>query len=134
VLMDPAGNRPVEADREAVPVDGPDLVEQDVVRELEARREELDRRRVQEDRTLAVDEQVVARNEARVPGEEAFFGRRVDGRIGFGNEDSIVAIDRDGRRTDLDGQGHGRMIGYVAMRLGWAARSAWTRPREAARA
>ena len=114
VLVDPARDRSIHPDRERVAVDLPDVVEQRIVRELEARREELDRRGVQEDGPLAVDPQLVAGDEPRVAGEEAIVGPADDAAIRLADEEAIVAIDRDRGRTDLHRKRHPRMIGAAS--------------------
>jgi hypothetical protein len=111
VLVDAAGHRPVEADRQGVAGDRADLVEQVLVRVLEARRVELDRRRIEQDRPPPVDVEVVAGHEPGVASEEPFLGTDLDPPIWLADQDPVVPIDRDRRRADLDGQGHGRMIG-----------------------
>ena len=68
VLVDALVDGPVEPDRERLAVDRADVVEERLVRVLEAGREELDRRGVQEERPVAVDPEVVARRSAACRG------------------------------------------------------------------
>ena len=106
VLVDAARHRPVDADAQGVAVDEAGVVEERIVRVLEAGREELDRGRVEEDRPAAVDPQLVRRDEPGVAGEEAVVRAAGDPPVGLADEESVVAVDRDRRWADLDRERH----------------------------
>src|SRR3954468_22870098 len=89
-----------------MPVDDALVVEERLVRVLERGREELDRGGVQEERPAAVEPQVPGGDEARVAGEEAIVPPAENPAVRLADEEPIVAVDRDRRGADLDGEGH----------------------------
>jgi hypothetical protein len=107
VLVDALVHGPVETDREGLAVDRPEVVEECLVRVLEAGREELDRRRVEEHRPAAVDPEVVAGDQPRVAGEEAVVVAAEDPPVRLAHEEPIIPIDGDRRGADLDRERHG---------------------------
>ena len=110
VLVDAAGDGPVKLDGQRAALQRAVGVEQGVVGEREAGRVELDRRRVEQDRPATVDEQVPAADEAGVAREEAFLRAGIDAGVRLAHEDAVIAVDRHGRRSDLDRQGHGSEV------------------------
>ena len=106
VLVHPAGHRAIEPDRQRLAWDRAHAVEQVVVGELVARREEPDRRGVEQDRPAAVEPQRVARHEAGVAGEESVVAEPGDRGVRLADEHPVVPVHRDRRRADLDRKGH----------------------------
>ncbi len=106
VFVDAARDGPVEADRERVALDLPDVIEKLIVGEFEARREELDRGGVEEDRAAAVDPQLVAGDESGIAGEEAVVHAAENPAVRLADDEAIVPIDRDRGRTDLHRKRH----------------------------
>ncbi len=114
VLVDPARHRSIHPDRERMAVDPADVVEQRIVGEFEACREELDRRGVQQDGPLAVDPELVPGDEPGIAGEEPVLHPTDDPAVRLADEEAIVAIDGDRGGTDLYRKRHPRMIGAAS--------------------
>src|SRR4029079_13992053 len=104
VLVDAVRDRAIESHAQRLALDGAVGVDQCVVGELEARRERLDGTRAEQDRPGAIDPQVVAGDEPGIPREDAV---RLPGDppVRLADQDPIVAVRRDRRRSDMDREG-----------------------------